>query len=104
MRELNWRRRGASALTVATVILPSRGAAQQRTQQAQPARDGMGNMTFALAGDAIITRKLSVYTEPEFLEIRDVMRNATATFVNAEMLFMNYDEPGVIPASQSGGA
>jgi hypothetical protein len=104
MRHLNVLRTGAWAFAVATLAVPFGGAvAQQQAYPTQPARDGLGNMTFALAGDAIITRKLSVYSEPEFLEIRDVMRNATATFVNAEMLFMNYDEPGVIPASVSGG-
>ncbi len=104
MQHLNWLRRGAWALAVAALLVPLGGvAAQQQPQQPQPHRDGLGNMTFALAGDAILTRKLSVYSEPEFLEIRDVMRNATATFVNAEMLFLNYDEPDVIPASQSGG-
>lgn len=69
----------------------------------QPHRDGRGNATFALAGDGIITRKLSVYDEPEFLEIRDLVRGSTAAFINAEMLFLNYDEPETFPASQSGG-
>jgi poly-gamma-glutamate synthesis protein (capsule biosynthesis protein) len=99
-----WLRRVAWALAIAAPMLsPGAGAAQQASPPPQPHRDGLGNLTLALAGDAILTRKLTVYTEPEFLEIRDVMRNATATFVNAEMLFLNYDEPDVVPASQSGG-
>ena len=85
--------------TVAALTFPL----GQLAAQQQPHRDALGNITFALAGDAIITRKLSVYSEPEFLEIRDLMRDATASFVNAEMLFLDYDEPDVIPASQSGG-
>ena len=36
-----------------------------------PFADAGGNMTLALAGDAIITRKLSVYEEPEFLRLRE---------------------------------
>jgi len=87
----------ASALAI-LVCPPNDLSAQQ-----QPHRDALGNLTFTLAGDAIITRKLSVYDEPEFLEIRDLMRGGTAAFVNAEMLFLNYDEPEVIPSSQSGG-
>ena len=71
--------------------------------QEQPHRDALGNITLALLGDAMITRKLSVYTEPEFLEVRDLIQNATAAFVNAEMLFADYDEEDVIPSSQSGG-
>ena len=89
-------------LAAAALAMFSSGVwAQEET--AQPHRDGVGDITFALSGDAIITRKLSVYDEPEFIEIRDVMRNATAAFTNAEMLFLDYDEPEVIPSSQSGG-
>jgi poly-gamma-glutamate capsule biosynthesis protein CapA/YwtB (metallophosphatase superfamily) len=100
MQHLGRLGRGAWGFAVAALILP---CGEVAAQQPQPYRDALGNMTFALGGDAIITRKLSVYSEPEFLEIRDLMRSATAAFVNAEMLFLNYDEPGVIPASQSGG-
>lgn len=57
-------------------------------------------MTLALAGDAIITRRLSVYDEPEFLEMIDLIRGADASFANLEMLFHDY-EP--YPAHQSGG-
>lgn len=99
MRRLN--RLGAGVLVLPLAILVSPPG--DLSAQQQPHRDALGNLTFALAGDAIITRKLSVYDEPEFLEIRDLMRGATAAFVNAEMLFLNYDEPEVIPASQAGG-
>ena len=56
--------------------------------------------TLALTGDAIITRRLSVYEEPDFLEMIDMIRGADAAFTNLEMLFHNY-EP--YPAHQSGG-
>ncbi len=91
---------------LAALILPLGALSAQQTPPPappQPHRDGLGDITFALAGDAIITRKLSVYDEPEYLEIRNVMQSATATFLNAEMLFLNYDEPDIVPASQSGG-
>jgi poly-gamma-glutamate synthesis protein (capsule biosynthesis protein) len=56
--------------------------------------------TFALTGDSIITRKLSVYTEPAFLRIIGLIRNADAAFTNLEMLFHDY-EPYAM--SSSGG-
>lgn len=59
-----------------------------------------GQMTFALTGDAIITRKLSVYDEPDFLEMIELIRGADAAFTNLEVLFHDY-EP--YPAHQSGG-
>ena len=33
-------------------------------------------ITLALTGDAIITRRLSVYEEPDFLELIDMIRGA----------------------------
>ena len=36
--------------------------------------------TLALTGDAIITRRLSVYEEPDFLEMIDMIRGADAAF------------------------
>jgi poly-gamma-glutamate synthesis protein (capsule biosynthesis protein) len=54
----------------------------------------------ALTGDAIITRKLSVYKEPEFLRLMELVRGADVAFTNLEMLFHDY-EPW--PMHQSGG-
>lgn len=56
--------------------------------------------TMALTGDSIITRKLSVYDEPEFLEMIELLRSADMAFTNLEMLFHNY-EP--YPMAESGG-
>jgi poly-gamma-glutamate capsule biosynthesis protein CapA/YwtB (metallophosphatase superfamily) len=61
---------------------------------------GAQEITLALTGDAIITRRLSVYDEPEFLEMIELIRGADAAFTNLEMLFHDY-EP--YPAHQSGG-
>ena len=44
-------------------------------------------ITLALTGDAIITRRLSVYEEPDFLELIDMIRGADAAFTNLEILF-----------------
>jgi len=71
-------------------------------QVAHTHRDAAGQMTLALTGDAIITRKLSVFDEPEFLSLRDLIHSADAAFVNLEILFHNW-EPDVIPAASSGG-
>lgn len=64
--------------------------------------DARGDMSFALAGDAIITRAMSPYREPEFLAMRELIQNATAAFVNLEILFHDYEDD-VIPAASSGG-
>jgi poly-gamma-glutamate synthesis protein (capsule biosynthesis protein) len=56
--------------------------------------------TLALTGDSIITRKLSVYEEPEFLSLIEVIRRADVAFTNIEMLFHDYES---YPMSSSGG-
>ncbi len=56
--------------------------------------------TMALTGDAIITRKLSVYNEPPFLEMIKLIRSADVGFTNFEMLLHDY-EP--YPMHKSGG-
>src|SRR5436190_17424615 len=57
-------------------------------------------VTFALTGDSIITRKLSIHQEPEFLKLIDLVRGADVAFTNLEMLFHDY-EP--YPMHESGG-
>jgi poly-gamma-glutamate synthesis protein (capsule biosynthesis protein) len=49
------------------------------------------DFSFALTGDSIITRKLSVYSEPAFTRIIDLIRGADAAFTNLEMLFHDYE-------------
>ena len=56
--------------------------------------------TMALTGDSIITRKLSVYDEPEFLNMIELIRGADVGFTNLEILFHDY-EP--YPMAESGG-
>jgi poly-gamma-glutamate capsule biosynthesis protein CapA/YwtB (metallophosphatase superfamily) len=67
------------------------------TQAAASAGKGM---TIALTGDSIITMKLSVYTEPQFVKMIELIRGADAAFTNLEVLFHDY-EP--YPMTQSGG-
>jgi len=57
-------------------------------------------VTFALTGDSIITRKLSVYQEPEFTGLIDLVRGADVAFTNLEMLFHDYES---YPMNESGG-
>ena len=56
--------------------------------------------TMALTGDSIITRRLSVYEEPEFQQMIELLRSADMAFTNLEMLFHDY-EP--YPMAESGG-
>ena len=56
--------------------------------------------SMALTGDAIITRKLSVYNETPFLEMIKLIRSADVGFTNFEMLLHDY-EP--YPMHKSGG-
>src|SRR5437588_6428859 len=55
---------------------------------------------FALTGDSIIERRLSVYDEPQYLRMLDHIRGADAAFTNFEMLIHNFEYPG---APMSGG-
>ena len=89
------------AIIIATAITLA-GPADLFPQQSFPHGDAGGEITLALAGDAIITRQLSVFEEPEFLALRGLVQGATAAFVNLEILFHNF-EPDIIPASASGG-
>jgi poly-gamma-glutamate capsule biosynthesis protein CapA/YwtB (metallophosphatase superfamily) len=58
------------------------------------------SFSMALTGDSIITRRISVYTEPAHTKLFDLVRGADASFTNLEMLFHDY-EP--YPMNESGG-
>jgi poly-gamma-glutamate capsule biosynthesis protein CapA/YwtB (metallophosphatase superfamily) len=68
------------------------------TGQGQPVP--AADFTLALTGDSIITRRLSVYAEPAFTRLIDLVRGADAAFTNIEMLFHDF-EP--YPMNESGG-
>ncbi len=72
--------------------VPATSSAQHRTA-GEP-------FTMALTGDSIVTRKLSVYDEPEYLRMIELIRAADVAFTNLEMLFHDY-EP--YPMAESGG-
>ena len=56
-----------------------------------------GNFTIALAGDTMLTRKLTPFSEERFLQLRAILRQADASFVNLEGTVHNWDEgtPGI---------
>lgn len=55
-------------------------------------------ISFALTGDSIITRRLAVYEEPAFLRVINLIRHADVAFTNLEMLFHDF-EPYAMSAS-----
>lgn len=60
-----------------------------------------GNIRMALTGDSLITRPMSVFTEPRFTELVDIIRTADIAATNGEMLFHDYEHP---PAAIPGGS
>lgn len=87
-------------LLALTVSLANASGAKAQTDVPNPPVSGDGIMTMALTGDAIITRALSPYVEPGYLEMIEGIRSADMAFTNLEVLLHDY-EPH--PAYQSGG-
>jgi poly-gamma-glutamate synthesis protein (capsule biosynthesis protein) len=56
-----------------------------------------GDFTIALAGDTMLTRKLTPFTEDRFLSLRGILRGADAAFANLEGTVHTWDEgtPGI---------
>lgn len=56
-----------------------------------------GNCTIALAGDTMLTRKLTPFKEERFLKLREILRGADAAFANLEGTVHAWDEgtPGI---------
>ncbi len=59
-----------------------------------------GDMSMALTGEALITRALMPFREPNFLRLRDIIQSADVSFTNAEMLFHDFEGS---PAEESPG-
>jgi poly-gamma-glutamate synthesis protein (capsule biosynthesis protein) len=51
-----------------------------------------GDFSLALAGDCMLTQKISMHSEPGFQALFNLMREADATFVNLETCVRNWDE------------
>ena len=50
-----------------------------------------GNISIAVAGDAMITKRMSSFKEDTYLQLVDILRKADISLVNAEMLFHNWE-------------
>ena len=62
-----------------------------------------GDIVIALTGESLISRKLRVFTEDQFLKLREMLVNADVTFGNAECLFEDYtDAPNTFAGGGSG--
>ncbi len=59
-----------------------------------------GNLSLAAAGDSLMTRRLSVYDEPRFVNLVNIIRSADVAFTNLEVLIHDF-EP--YPGAVSGG-
>jgi poly-gamma-glutamate synthesis protein (capsule biosynthesis protein) len=89
------------ALVAFVLSLGSLVAARQAPAPTAPqAQDASPRFTFALAGDSIITRRLSIYTDAPFMRMIGLIRGADAAFTNLEMLFHDYES---WPMNESGG-
>jgi poly-gamma-glutamate synthesis protein (capsule biosynthesis protein) len=62
----------------------------------------MKKISIVATGDSLITMKQSVHSEPEFLEMVELIRSADVAFTNHEMLLHDYEDD-CYPAAQSGG-
>jgi poly-gamma-glutamate capsule biosynthesis protein CapA/YwtB (metallophosphatase superfamily) len=56
-----------------------------------PYEEESGDIRLAFVGDALISRRLAVYREPRFLTVANILREADASFANAETLFHEYE-------------
>lgn len=62
-----------------------------------PYQSESGNLTLALSGDTMLTRRLNVFQEPEFLALRQVFREADVGFTNLESAVHRYETtPGIL--------
>ncbi len=89
--------RRVATLVIAPLIALEVGFADRSAVLAQSAA---ADVTVALTGDSIITRRLSVYQEPAFTGLIDLLRKADVAFTNLETLFHDFE---AWPAHESGG-
>jgi poly-gamma-glutamate capsule biosynthesis protein CapA/YwtB (metallophosphatase superfamily) len=62
-----------------------------------PYESDAGNFAIALAGDTMLTRKLTPFKEASFLKLREILHSVDATFVNLEGTVHTWEEgtPGI---------
>ena len=59
-----------------------------------------GDFRIVVSGDSIITRRMRVFREPDFLKLVELLRGSDVSVTNAEILFHYYEDP---PTTTSGG-
>jgi hypothetical protein len=52
-----------------------------------------GDINMILTGKVMITRPVSMFKEPRFLSLVELLRSGDITFTNIEVLFHNYESP-----------
>ncbi len=50
-----------------------------------------GDVSIAVVGDAMISRRMRAFKEPHFLRLVEVLREADVSVANLEFLFHNYE-------------
>ncbi len=58
--------------------------------------------TIAITGDAIINRRISVYSEERFLSLIKILRDADVAYTHLETLIHDYEGPEIYPAVEAG--
>lgn len=53
-----------------------------------------GSLSLVAAGDALVSRRLQGYREPQYLKLRDVVRTADVGLINLEMLLHDFSVGG----------
>jgi poly-gamma-glutamate synthesis protein (capsule biosynthesis protein) len=84
-KHLAWGLVGALAL-LACIASPRAADGQS------PYADARGTISIAVTGDAIINRRVSLYREPEFLAVVELLRGATLAYTNLETPLHNYED------------
>ena len=59
-----------------------------------------GDIEIALTGENLLARKLSVFREPQFMKLIEILRHADVTFTNAECIVQDWTDT---PSSVAGG-
>lgn len=60
-------------------------------------------VTFTIAGESIINRRISVLTEDRFLSLIKIIREGDVAFTHLETMIHDYDGPEVYPAAEGSG-
>ena len=50
-----------------------------------------GDISIAVVGDAMISRRMSVFREPNFLKLIELVRSADVSIANLELLVHDYE-------------